>query len=301
MTRIALQRTPYHAGAPFPTCPLCDGHVTEGEPCAVCYAPYELILSASLRGEPPRFVGVLGPSGVGKTVYLGLLLELLARGVGGLRGLPVGPGSLAVQRDLVLALERQRFPEKTPNEADRWQWVCCEVTPLTGARRPPTFDLIAPDVAGEAVMAELERPRSNATVRALIGKCAGLVVLADVVQVIADGQGQELFAMQLVSYLAALHGAGGRRKVEVPVAVVFTKSDLCEEPIDDPDAFARANAAGLWNLCQARLKHHRFFRARAAGSTAILVDADGGERLVPLRIEPEGIVEPVAWLLSLFR
>ena len=53
-------------------------------------------------------------------------------------------------------------------------------------------------------MGELESPGSNPTFRALIGRCSGLVVLADLVQVIADGQGQELFATQLISYLASL-------------------------------------------------------------------------------------------------
>ena len=44
----------------------------------------------SAAGRPPRIVGILGPSGVGKTVYLGMLLDLLARGVGGLHGMARG-------------------------------------------------------------------------------------------------------------------------------------------------------------------------------------------------------------------
>jgi hypothetical protein len=116
--------------------------------------------------------------------------------------------------------------------------------------------------------------------------------------VIADGQGQELFAMQLVTYLDSLHPSPKRGKVQVPVALVFTKTDLCEEPIEDPTAFARANAPGLWRLCEARLARHRYFTSGVAGSAAKLVDADGREMIVPLRVEPHGVVEPLAWLLT---
>src|SRR3954463_16479887 len=122
-------------------CPLCSSHLYEGEVCRSCYAPAELIESIAARGKPPRFIGVLGPSGVGKTVYLGMLLDLLSRGAGGLHGTAKGPFSLALHRNLILCLERQRFPEKTPNEADRWAWVHCEVT---AGRRGPVFDVVTP-------------------------------------------------------------------------------------------------------------------------------------------------------------
>ncbi len=276
-------------------CPLCDGHLFEGDACGTCHAPATVIESIYYRESRPQFVGVLGPSGVGKTVYLGMLLDMLSRGANGLHGTAKGPFSLALHRNLILALERQRFPEKTPNEADRWDWVHCEVT---SARRGPVYDIVTPDVAGEAVMAEIEHPKSNPTIRSLISRCSGLVVLADMMQVVAEGQGQELFAMQLVSYLDALRPVKKRGKVEVPVAIVFTKADLYDDAVREPDAFARANAPGLWRLCESRLKHFRFYCSGVAGSTGKLIDRDGYETLVPLRVEPRGIIEPFAWLLS---
>ena len=99
-------------------CPLCGGHTYEGEPCGSCFLPWKVIESIRLRPHPPRFVVVLGPTGVGKTVYLGMLLDLLSRGAGGLQGLSRSPFSLALHRNLILALERQRFPEKTPVETE---------------------------------------------------------------------------------------------------------------------------------------------------------------------------------------
>jgi hypothetical protein len=254
-----------------------------------------VIRSIASRETAPRFVGVLGPTNVGKTVYLGMLLDMLSRGAGGLSGVACGAFSLELHRNLILALERQRFPAKTPSEPDRWQWVHCQVS---AGKKGPECDIVTPDVAGEVVAAELASPKSYPTVRALIGKCSALIVLADILQVVADGQSQELFAMQLISYLDSLRLTKKRAKVEVPVAVVFTKADLCEEPILDPSAFARANAPGLWRLCDARLARYRFFASGVAGSAAKLIDRDGRESLVPLRVEPRGIIEPLAWLLG---
>jgi hypothetical protein len=252
----------------------------------------ESILS---RPSPPRFLGVLGPTGVGKTVYLGMLLDLLAHGVCGLHGLAQSPFTLRLHRNAILALQRQRFPEKTPVESDRWEWVHCAVH--AGKGKGP-FDVVTPDVAGEAVTAELETAGTYKTIRALIARCAGLVILIDVVEVISDGQGQELFAMQLVSYLDAITPRKRTRKIDVPVAIVFTKTDLWDEWILDPEAFARANVSALYNQCRTRLARCSFYFSGVAGSTGRLIERNGQEMFVPLRIEPRGIVEPFAWMIN---
>ncbi len=277
-------------------CPLCGGTVRD-QTCGRCFAPREVVISILGRSTRPRFVGIVGPSNVGKTVYLGVLLDLLARGVGGLHGMARGPFSLMLQRQVMTALERQRFPEKTPVEPDRWQWVHCEVTT---PRRNTPFDLITPDVAGEAVAAELESPGTNATVRSLIGHCSGLAVLIDSLAIVSEGQAQEIFAMQLISYLDSLHSQS-RKKFDTPVALIFTKTDLFDEEIHDPAAFARSHAAALWRMCEARLKNFQFFRSSVAGSCGCLIDAGGVQRLVPLRVEPRGVVEPFHWLSERIR
>jgi hypothetical protein len=107
--------------------------------------------------------------------------------------------------------------------------------------------------------------------------------------------------MQLISYLDSLRPTRRMAKVDVPVAIVFTKADLLEGAIRDPDSFARANAPALWRLCDTRLKRFKFYCSAVAGSTGRLVDRDGLETLVPLRIEPRGVVEPFAWLLQQIR
>ncbi|QDV35807.1 TRAFAC clade GTPase domain-containing protein [Tautonia plasticadhaerens] len=292
-----LDESPYRTNQI--TCPFCGGGV-RGAACGQCHAPMEVVQSIGGRPVPPRVVGVLGPSGVGKTVYLGILLDLLSHGVGSLHGVARGPFSLNLQRQVMFAMQQQRFPDKTPVEADRWQWVHCEVTTSQAKKGTTGFDLVTPDVAGEAVAAELESPGSHKTVRSIIARCSGLAVLIDTVGVIAEGQAQEFFAMSLISYLESLH-QGRRGKVELPVALIFTKVDLCDEPIADADAFARSHAPALWRMCEAKLRHARFFCSSVAGSCGRIIDQDGGESLVPLRVEPKGVIEPFAWMAGLLR
>ena len=201
-----------------------------------------MIESIVTSARIPRFIGVLGPTGVGKTVYLGMLLDMLARGVGGLHGIARGPFSLSLHRNLILALENQRFPDKTPNEPDHWQWVHCEVS---AGRRGRTFDIVTPDVAGEAVQAELENPKSNKIIRALIGKCSALVVLIDIRSRSCEGQGQELFAMQLISYLDSLRPGRSGAQGRDPRGPGLHQGRPLRGWIDDPEAFARGNAPGL--------------------------------------------------------
>lgn len=288
-----------HGRAPDgPACPLCGATTYAGNACPTCFLPSKVIESIRSRHATPRFLGVLGTSGVGKTVYLDMLLDLLARGACGLHGLAQGPFTLSLQRKLVLALERQRFPEKTPVESDRWDWVHCEVR---AAKGKVLFEIVAPDVAGEAVVGEMESQGTYKTILALIARCAGLAILVDVVQVVADGKGQELFAMQLISYLDAIRPRNRRRKIDIPVAIVFTKTDLCDEPIRDPEDFARANTPSLYSQCQARLDRCSFHFSGVAGSTGRLIDRNGQETLIPLRIEPRGVVEPFAWMVGQLR
>jgi hypothetical protein len=290
-----LYSNEYNQLAGYVPCPLCGDETFEGQACNACFLPVKVIESIRARAQPPRFIGVLGPSGVGKTVFLGMLMDMLARGIGGLRGLAQSPFTLTLHRNVILALERQRFPEKTPVESDRWHWVHCEVH--AGNSKNP-YDVVTPDVAGEAVMSELEHPGSDKTIRALIDRCAGLVVLIDVIDVIADGQCQELFAMQLISYLDTLKPRKRNRKIDVPVAIVFTKTDLCDDWIRDPEGFARANVSELYSQCHMRLSRFSLYFSGVAGSTGRLVDQSGQEMLIPLRIEPRGVIEPFAWMVK---
>ena len=93
--------------------------------------------------------------------------------------------------------------------------------------------------------------------------------------------------MQLVSYLDSLKPRKRNRKIDVPVAIVFTKTDLCDEPIRDAEGFARANTSSLYGQCRMRLERLSFYCSGVAGSTGRLIDRNGaGDARSPARRTP---------------
>ena len=72
-------------------------------------------------------IAAIGPSGAGKTVYLGMLTDMLSRQDDDLQLLARGAFSIKLQQHTMAALARCEFPHKTPNEPDRWNWVHCQV------------------------------------------------------------------------------------------------------------------------------------------------------------------------------
>jgi hypothetical protein len=281
-------------------CACCDKLIAGRHVyCPHCHAPAEVSRTVAERGMPPQFVTVLGPSGAGKTVYLGMLLDMLSKGNRTLRGLPNGPFSLAVQQETIDALQKQRFPEKTPSEADQWRWVHCEVT---ATRRPrKVIDLVTPDLAGEAIALELEHENTHPVIRSVISKSSGLLVLFDSGRARDEGRTEDIFAMKLISYLANVYkGASGlaKRKSAVPVSIVLTKADRCPEAVRSPEIFAAATMPGLVQGCRRHFAKHRFFASGIVGSYAMGIDGYGRRMHMPLHVEPHGIMEPLQWLME---
>ena len=74
----------------------------------------------------PRIIAVLGPAGVGKTVYLGMLMDILTRQVGLPHTTARGPLSISLQQTTATALSTGWFPEKTARNPEHWHWVHCQ-------------------------------------------------------------------------------------------------------------------------------------------------------------------------------
>ena len=195
----------------------------------------------------------------------------------------------------VAALARNEFPDKTPNEPDRWNWVHCQVR-QPGQRRP--LELVMPDMAGEAILHEVDHPRSYQAIRSLLEKCAGAMLLIDGAKLRDGSVDQDFLTMKLISYLSELDKDPKRGWSNRPVALVFTKADQCDTWADDPATCAERHARRLWQQCRERFGRHRFFATGVAGSCAWRVTPRAGRTLVPLRIEPHGIVQPFVWLLE---
>jgi len=278
------------------SCYICEGQNNfDAEYCRYCSAPMALAHQASSQKILPRMVAAVGASGVGKTVYLGMLMDMLSRQPERLQLLARGAFSITLQQTTLGALARCEFPEKTPNEPDRWNWVHCQVR-RSGQRQP--LELIMPDMAGEAILDEVDHPHSFRVIGSFLRKCSGAMILIDAVKLGDGGQNQEFFTMKLISYLGELENGSKRGWSKRPVALILTKADQCDECAADPAAYAKDHAAGLWQQCQERFGCHKFFAAGVAGACALRETRAEGRVQVPLRIEPHGIIEPFEWLLQ---
>lgn len=281
-------------------CVICDRHNSEFDNlCSRCMAPAELTRSVQRRGAPARFMAVLGESAAGKTVYLGMLLDILSKGYKNLRGFPNGTFSVTVQQQTMTALQDRLFPEKTASEADQWRWVHCEVT--TEERRNEFLDIITPDFAGEAIALEVETPGTYPTIRAVVRKACSLLVLVDSQRARDAGRDEDYFGLKLATYIANLNSeeneGRGQKKVPMPIAILFTKSDTCPEAEEDPARFAASNLPGLANFCERNFANHCFFATGVAGGTATVTSDHGFRLRIPLHVEPHGVIEPLEWIM----
>ncbi|MHB1037064.1 MAG: TRAFAC clade GTPase domain-containing protein [Pirellulales bacterium] len=280
-------------------CYVCGGgNSFDAELCRHCFAPMALAHQASSQKIQPRMVACIGSSGVGKTVYLGMLMDMLSRQPEGIQLLARGAFSITLQQATIAALARCEFPEKTPSEPDRWNWVHCQVRAPESRHR---LELIMPDMAGDAILEEVHHPKSFQIVSLFLSKCAGVMVLIDALSLQDGTLEQDFFTMKLLSYLTELDHDPKQTWRNKPVALIFSKSDQCEECFDDPAAYAQRHTPGLWQHCQERFTQHKFFAAGVAGACAFRVGLRGEHQRIPLRIEPRGIIEPFEWLLHRIR
>ena len=279
-------------------CLLCgQDNLPSTEYCRACSAP--MVLAHQSRGQtaPPLVFATLGKSGVGKTVYLGMLLDMLSRQSDRMQLTARGGFSITLQQNTLTALGRREFPNKTPNEPDRWNWVHGQ---LHRVADDDMLDVVLPDVAGESLTAEIDHPRSYEALHGLLHRSDGMLVLIDGAKLQSTALVEDYFTMKLLSHLHEVH-APGKAASNAPVALVISKADQCESAFEDPTDYARTHAPGVWRICQKRFPRHRFFATSVAGACVIRPLLSGGEHVVPLRIEPRGIVEPFEWLVDSLR
>jgi hypothetical protein len=274
-------------------CYICDGvNATSAELCRHCQAPMALAHQVQ-QSVTPQMVAVLGTTGSGKTVYLGMLTDMLSRYSSELQLLARGAFSISLQQATAGALSQCEFPLKTPNEPDRWNWVHSRVLV---PQKNQKIELIMPDVAGEALMEEIEHPHSYPVIRAFLSKCAAVLILIDIEGLDEGCDDQDYFGMKMITYLNEMNSDAKSGWGSRPISIVFTKSDQCDACFEDPVAFARQRTPGLFKQCHERLRRCRFFASSVAGACAFEVSREGRFR-VPLRIEPRGVTEPFVWLI----
>jgi hypothetical protein len=250
---------------------------------------------ANVQNVSPQMIATIGSSGAGKTVYLGILMDMLSRRPDRMQLLARGAFSVSLQQLTVSALARCEFPYKTPSEPDRWNWVHCQVK---SRKRKQHIELIMPDMAGEALLEEIEHPRTYPVIHSFLSKCAGAIVLVDARDLKSGTGDQDYFVMKLLTYLAELHEDKNQGWGKRPLAIIMSKADECEACFDDPEGYAKKHAQGLWKQTQERFSVRQFFATGVAGTCAYREIARGGRVRIPLRVEPRGIVEPFEWTVN---
>ncbi|RCS51890.1 hypothetical protein DTL42_10040 [Bremerella cremea] len=265
------------------------------ELCRHCGAPLALSHQARTQGVRPQMLAVLGTAAAGKTVYLGMLLDMLTRQNGRVQVLARGAFSITLQQRTMMALAKCQFPEKTPNEPDRWNWVHCQAK-LNNKKEP--MELIMPDMAGEAILEEIDHPNAYPAIHSFLDKCSAVILLADTDRIERGGAEQNYFLMKLITYLSEKDGRRNKSKKSTrPVAIVFSKADRCEPCFDNPELYAKEKTPNLWQQVQQRFENYGFFASGVAGAVGFREEPGEGPLAVPLRIEPRGIVEPFEWLV----
>jgi len=264
--------------------------------CDECGAPMALIQEAVAQNRDPSIVTVLGESNVGKTVYLGMLLDMLSKHVDDYEAIPKGAYSVNLQHTVISYLAARQFPPKTAVEVDDWHWAYYQVSHKH--RGSSIYDLVMPDMAGEAIAAEVANPKTFRVIRSLLEKSVGAILLVDGALAATGSPQPDFFALKLLSYLDGIVARKKGEKIKAPVAVVLSKGDHCPECFDDPRGFARTNLNRLWNICQSRFENYEFFATSVVGALGYGTDADGSVVQYPLHTAPRGIIEPYEWVLS---
>ena len=288
--------TTYSESTTIP-CLICETqNPLDGMICTTCYAPMALIQEAVTQDREPCLVTVIGDSNVGKTVYLGMLLDMLSKRAEDFIAVPKGAYSVNLQHTVITYLSSRQFPPKTAMEVDQWLWAYYQVSRKNQPNR--IYDLVMPDMAGEAVAAEVAAPRTFKVIRSLLEKSSAAILLVDAALAGVGSPQPDFFALKLMSYMDGVLATKRDEKMSTPVAIVLSKADYCPDCFDNPRNFAQTNLNRLWNLCENRFEHFEFFATSVVGSLGYGSDEYDNVIPYPLHVAPRGILEPYEWVLS---
>src|SRR5690606_8207208 len=98
--------------------------------------------------------------------------------VQGFEAVPKGPHSVDLCQNVISHMAWRMFPPKTPMESNQWHWAYYEVSKAVGRERK-FIDLVTPDLAGEAIAAEIASPSTFRVIQQLLNLSRGLILLVD--------------------------------------------------------------------------------------------------------------------------
>lgn len=286
-TAVAIEDVP---------CLICETlNTSEAIECRECSAPMALVHDSIAQERAPQIVSIVGDSNVGKTVYLGFLLDMLSQRANDFEAIPRGAYSVNLPQQVISHMAYRMFPPKTPVDAQDWYWAYFQVG-LRG-RKHKWIDLVMPDMAGEAIAAEIERPKTFTVIRNLLGKSSGVLLLVDAAQAANGSTKPDFFALKMLSYIDSIYATKRNKRIGMPIGVVLCKGDYCPECFDDPAGFTEANLNRTWNFARNRLSTVSFFATSVVGSLGYATSAkDDVVTPVPLHTALRGVMEPFEWI-----
>jgi hypothetical protein len=265
--------------------------------CSECSAPMAIVHDSAAQGRDPHIVSIIGESNVGKTVYLGFLLDMLSQRAGDFEAVPKGAYSIDLQQSVITHMSHRMFPPKTPMEANQWYWAYYQV--CKRAQRNKWVDLVMPDMAGESLAAEVATPETFRIIRNLLLKSTGTMLLVDSALAANGSSRPDFFALKVMSYIDSMLGNKRDQKIKTPTAVLLCKADYCPECFDNPRQFVKANLNRLWNMCESRFANVEYFACSVVGSLAYGSSPENDCIMpVPMHTALQGILEPFEWIIG---
>lgn len=282
------------------TCLICEAfNPPDAVLCNKCSAPMAIVHDSIAQNRQPQIVSIIGESNVGKTVYLGFLLDMLAQRAGDFEAIPKGAYSVDLQQTVISHMANRIFPPKTPMEADQWYWAYYQICKMFDGEQK-WVDLVMPDMAGESLAAEITTPRTFRVIHNLMSQSAGLLLLIDAAQAANGSTHPDFFALKMLSYIDSMYAEKSNQRIETPTAIVLCKADYCPEVFDAPSRFVEANLNRLWNMIESRFDCVEFFASTVVGSLGYASDAEDPECVVPVPLHTalQGILEPFEWIID---
>jgi len=305
--------------------------------CPTCHTP----LPSGLGGSASPLIGMVGAKGTGKTVFMTVLLHQLQNGVGRrydaaveiVGDMPDGrSAATAFSADLerplfsrrqMLEFTRQGNDGRQPPYVVQWR----QSKRFLFLDRSKTMALSFYDQSGE----DLTR-QDSVNSHHYLAAASGLMLLLDPLQLpmvrdnlavpedaVVEGEPPISVLTRVTEMLRGSHGVPVRKKVPVPIAVVFSKLDALFPLLGENHPIRQAPGAGLtpgdsdsvhehvrtmlhqWGAdnvdAHLRLNYStfRYFGVSALGAPPIGRNLTGGD-IRPLRVE-----EPLLWLMQTLR
>ena len=266
-----------------------------------------VVSSQRISTAHPRSLSIalIGPSRSGKTVYLTMLYDQLrGREERGLTFTAYGTSTIEeVARNLGLIRSGQ-FPPPTPIDAHfRWEAVASFGSSLVSRR----YRISIMDYAGHHL--DLIRPWEGEWLHR--SRFFEYVLSSDAVLIMVDVErllyhdklytedpipALEQILIAAVQTLIEKRHPGGdpTRPSDIPVALLISKSDLLGSLVDERKALARL--PGLISVCEQRCKYFKCFFVSSLGTPP--KKGKNGNAIPPSHLAPEGIVEPILWILG---